>query len=439
MPTKNLPSPYRLVSNDHPAPGGPPRMREANVRHLLRLLHHHAPCSRADLVRLSGLTAPTVSAAIGSLQRRDLVTAIGNGSSSGGRPPGLLEFNARHGYVVGADIGGSNVRLALADLNGAVIGRWNAPLRAERRPKAVIEKVWAGISHLRQQHKVPLKKILQLVAGAPGITDVAAGRVLSAPNLVGWNDIPLRDLLQEKTRIATTIENDGNLGALGESWCGAAQNVANFVFLSIGTGVGAGIVLNGKLHHGATWSAGEVGYMMIPGLPDDPPSTDQPGALESAIGGHGIEQSWVDQARVDQTRIDQTRIDEAGAARSAAALRATDIFDLALSGDRNAREFLNRAAGHLAMAVTNLSLVLDLSLVVLSGGTGGHPALLQAVQRRLERNQFARPTLVLSDLNGEAQLYGAICLALQTAEAQGFRRRPAGIGNIHQAALAEIY
>jgi len=420
---KTPPSPYRVVSDD-PAPGGPPRMREANVRHLLRLLHRHAPCSRADLVRLSGLTAPTVSAAIGSLQRRDLVTAIGNGSSSGGRPPGLLEFNARHGYVVGADIGGSNVRLALADLNGAVIGRWNAPLRAERSPKAVIEKVSAGIAHLRQQHKVPLKKILQLVAGAPGITDVAAGRVLSAPNLVGWNDIPLRDLLQDKTHIAATVENDVNLGALGESWCGAARNVANFVFLSIGTGAGAGIVLNGILHHGATWSAGEVGYMMIPGLPDDPPSTDRPGALESAIGGHGIEQAW---------------IDETGASRSATALRATDIFDLALAGDRKGREFLNRAAGHLAMAVTNLSLVLDLSLVVLSGGTGGHPGLLQAVQRRLERNQFARPTLVLSDLHGEAQLCGAIYLALQAAEAHGFRRRPGGIANKRQAALAEIY
>lgn len=423
-PTKNLPSPYRLIPDDHPAPGGAPRMREANVRHLLRLLHRHAPCSRADLVRLSGLTAPTVSAAVGSLQKRDLVTAIGNGSSSGGRPPGLLEFNASHGYVVGADIGGSNIRLALADLKGAVIGRWSASLRAERGPQAVIDKVWAGISHLRQQHKVPLKKIIQIAAGAPGITDVAAGRVLSAPNLIGWNDVPLRDLLQDKTHIAATVENDVNLGALGESWCGAAQNIANFVFLSIGTGAGAGIVLNGTLYHGATWSAGEVGYMMIPGLPDDPPSTDRPGALESAIGGHGIEQSWME--------------DDA-ATRSAAALRATDIFDLALAGDRKAREFLHRAAGHLAMAVTNLSLVLDLSLVVLSGGTGGHPGLLQAVQRRLERNQFARPTLLLSDLNGEAQLYGAICLALRTAEAQGFRHRPARIGNKRQPALAEIY
>ncbi len=423
-PTKNFPSPYRLIPDNHPAPGGPPRMREANVRHLLRLLHRYAPCSRADLVRLSGLTAPTVSAAIASLQRRNLVTAIGNGSSSGGRPPGLLEFNASHGYVVGADIGGSNVRLALADLKGVVIGRWSVSLRAERSPKAVIDKVWVGISQLCQQHKVPLKKVLQIAAGAPGITDVAAGRVLSAPNLIGWNDVPLRDLLQDKTGIATTIENDVNLGALGESWCGAAQNVANFVFLSIGTGAGAGIVLNGTLHHGATWSAGEVGYMMIPGLPDDPPSTDRPGALESAIGGHGIEQAWIE--------------DEA-ATRSAAALRATDIFDLAVAGDSKAREFLNRAAGHLAMAVTNLSLVLDVSLVVLSGGTGGHPGLLQAVERRLERNQFARPTLLLSDLNGEAQLYGAICLALRTAEAQGFRHRPARIGNKRQPALAEIY
>jgi len=419
-PTNNPPSPYRLVPDHQPA--RPPRMREANVRHLLGLLHRHSPCSRADLVRFSGLTAPTVSAAIGALERRDLVTAIGNGSSSGGRPPGLLEFNARHGYVLGADIGGSNVRLALAALNGTIIGRWGASLRAERGPKAVVEMVSSGISQLTQQQKVPLKKILQLAAGAPGITDVTAGRVLSAPNLTGWNDVPLRDLLQTKTGIPTMIENDVNLGALGESWAGAARNAANFVFLSIGTGAGAGVVLNGRLHHGATWSAGEVGYMLIPGLPDDPPATDRPGALETAIGGHGIEREWMDQSRANRS----------------ASVRATDVFDLAAAGDRKAREFLNRAAGHLAMAVTNLSLVLDLSLVVLSGGTGGHSALLQAVQRRLERNQFARPTLVLSALEGEAQLYGAIWLALQAAEERGFRRRHIEIGGQSSVASAEF-
>jgi glucokinase len=156
---------------------------DGNVSRLLRLLRRHSPLSRADLVRLSGLTAPTVSAGIAKLTRRDLVIAVGPGSSSGGRPPGLLEFNARYGYVIGADIGGSYVRLALADLNGTVIGRWNTTLRGDRSPEAISAMIGAAMLQLLEQHKVPLKKVLELVAGAPGITDVTAGRVLSAPGL----------------------------------------------------------------------------------------------------------------------------------------------------------------------------------------------------------------------------------------------------------------
>jgi glucokinase len=404
-PTANLPLPYRLISTDAPTAARPERMGAVNVRELLRLLRAHSPCSRADLVRLSGLTAPTVSAAINSLQRRGLVTTLGPGSSSGGRPPGLLEFNTRQGYVIGIDIGGSNVRLALADLNGAIFGRWSSALKADSSPKVVTELIAAGIAHVTQQQKVPAKNILQIAAGAPGITDAICGRVISAPNLRSWQDVPLRDLLQDKTRIATTVENDVNLGALGEGWCGAARNVANFIFLAIGTGVGAGIVLNGTLHHGANWSAGEVGYLLLPGLAADPPSTDHPGALESAIGGKGIEQNWLEQVGPGDSP------------------RATGIFDLAAAGDSRARELLHATADKLAMAVTNLSLVLDLSLVVLSGGVGEHRTLLQATQRRLERNQFARPQMVASSLGGEAQLFGAVWLALQAAEEQGYRRK----------------
>ena len=144
--------------------------------------------------------------------------------------------------------------------------------------------------------------------------------------------------------------------------------------------------------------------MLLPGLLEDPPSTDLPGALERAIGGVGLEQLWAE--TTDKPN-----------------LRATDIFELAAAGDGRGRELLYRAASHLAMAITNLSLVLDLSLVVLSGSVGGHAVLLQAVQRRLERNQFARPRLVTSSLGGEAQLYGAIWLALQAVEERDFRRK----------------
>jgi glucokinase len=297
----------------------------------------------------------------------------------------------------------------LADLNGTVIGRWNGSLRADRSPKAVTQMIGAALLQLIHQHKVPTRKILELVAGAPGITDVIRGRVLSAPNLTDWRDVPFRELLQNETRIPTTIENDVNLGALGESWRGVARGTANFVFLAVGNGVGAGIVVNNMLHHGATWSAGEVGYMLLPGLRSDALMTDGLGALESVVGGKSIERAWTELA---------------GSSDGEPRLKATEIFDRATAGDQRARAFLLGVAEQLAMAVTNLNLVLDLSIAVLSGGVGGHPSLLEAMRRKLERNEFARPQLVMSSLGGEAQLCGAIWLALRASELSGFRRRP---------------
>jgi glucokinase len=404
----NLPLPYHVSFHASTAKIRSTGVRETNIRDLLRLLRLHSPCSRADLARLSGLTAPTVSAGISRLQRHGLVTTLGRASSNGGRPPGLLEFNARHGYVVGVDIGGSHLGIVMADLNGTIVGRGTTIFRTERRPKAVTEMIANGIKRISQQQKVPMSKILHIAVGAPGITDVAAGRVLSAYSLTDWHDVPLRDLVEEKTRISTTVDNDVNLSALGEAWCGAARNVANFIFLAIGTGVGAGIVVNRTLHHGANWSAGEVGYMLLPGLTSDPPLIDGAGALESAVGGQSVREAWIAQT---------------GSAPSVQAPLATEIFDLAATGDSVGREILSRVAEHLAMAITNLSLVLDLSLVVLGGGVGYHPGLLRAIEKRLERNQFARPQLIVSGLKGEAQLYGAIWLALQAVEAQDYRNQ----------------
>jgi predicted NBD/HSP70 family sugar kinase len=151
-----------------------------------------------------------------------------------------------------------------------------------------------------------------------------------------------------------------------------------------------------------------VGYMLLPGLLADPPLIDRAGALESAVGSNSVRQAWMGQA---------------GDAPSKQAPTATEIFDLAAKGDNVGREILSRVAEQLAMAITNLSLVLDLSLVVLGGGVGHHPGLLRAIEKRLGRNQFARPQLIVSSLKSEAPLYGAIWLALRAAEAQGFRHQ----------------
>jgi glucokinase len=382
----------------------PMRMREANSRELLRLLHRNSPCSRADLVRWSGLAAPTVSAAIESLQRKGLVRSLGDGESSGGRPPELLEFNARHSYLVGADIGGSTVRLALADLSGKILGRWKALLGADRDPEAVVESVAQGIEYLCEQHEISAKKVIELAVGAPGITNVQTGRVLSAPNLTNWKDVPLRELLEQRTGLSCTIENDVNLAALGERWCGVAQGVRNFVFLALGTGLGAGIVINGQLHHGAQWSAGEVGYLSLPGLPSRPLKMNRLGALESVIGGKGIVSAW----RQSQ-----------GARHHASS--ASDVFDRAVAGDSKAKQVLEATAQYLALAIVNMSLVLDISLVVIGGGIGSHQALLDATLAVLSKNEFARPQLMLSSLSGEAQLQGAVWLALRAADAHSYQ------------------
>ena len=386
----------------------PKTMREVNSRQLLRLLRRHRPCSRADLVRLSGLTAPTVSAAIEMLQRRGLVRFIGPGSPKGGRPARILEFNAQCAYVLGADIGGSGVRLALADLDGTIAGTLNRPFTYRGTPDEVVALCAAGAQTLLEENGVPRQKVLQFVAGAPGITDARSGRVRSAPNLHGWNDVPLAEDLHRETGLPTTIENDVNLGAVGEGRCGVAAAVQNFVFIAIGSGVGAGIVIDGDLFHGANWSAGEVGYMQVPGLPLQPLRVNRLGALETSIGGEGIRNAWL--ACTNGSREAQRQ-------------RPSEIFDLAVRGDRCALRVLETTAERLAAAIVNISLVLDTQLVVLGGGIGCHPALVEATRKAVARNEFATPDVIASSLGSDAQLHGAIWLAIQIAEHRGFYRR----------------
>ncbi len=403
-----------LIDLDSPLIVRQPKwMRDTNCRELLRLVRQHSPCSRADLVRYSGLTAPTVSAGIAALHRRGLVEFIGPGRSNGGRPPRMVQFNAKHGYVVGADVGGSNVRLELADLNGSAVGRWCASLGADRTPEVVTDIIAEGTGHLLKQHEVQLKRVLALAVGAPGITDVSAGVVRAAPNLTDWDNVPLRRMCEQKTGLRTIIENDVNLAALGESWCGIAKGARNFIFIAIGSGVGGGIVIDGKLHHGVDWSAGELGYLLVPGVVKQALDVNALGALESEIGGKAIEREW-------QQRI-STRSD------LLAPLRATEVFDRALSGDALALEMFTRVAELLSLAIINVSIVLNMSLVVLGGSVGRHPALVDAVRQLLNAHQFSCPKVVVSSLGVDAQLSGTIWLALQSAEANGFKvRQPTG-------------
>jgi len=388
-------------------PTRPSDLRQANARGLLKLLRAHNPCSKADLARYSGLSAPTVSSGIGCLEELELVQRMGDGKSNGGRPPGMLRFNSTYGYVAAVDIGGTRLRMMLTDLDGTVLSRWSVLLGAKQKtPEGVCRLVAEGLETLCEQSQVPIKKVLHLVAGAPGITNMTEGVILTAPNLERWEDVPLRALLEEQTGISCTVENDTNLAALGEHWRGVAQGVDNFVFIAMGTGIGAGIFMGGQLCHGAHWSAGEIGYFGVNGRERGPIRTHKTGQLEQIIGGGGIQEEWLRILRESDTPVES----------ELASLKATQIFDLAREGDSRAIDLIHSVAQTLANSITDISLLLNPDMVVLGGGVGAHPSLCQETDKLLQRQEFARPVLRSSGLGTEAQLYGAIAAGLKQAE-----------------------
>ena len=398
-----------VTSPEESPPSRPAHLRQANARLLLRLIQTHTPCSKADLVRYSGLSAPTITSCVALLEKLDLVEAIGDGQSNGGRPPGLLRFNAKHGYVAAADIGGTRLRMMLADLSGTALTQWSHVLRERQKtPAAMCTLVQEGLKEMCKTSGVSVSRVLHLTAGAPGITDVSAGVVLSAPKLTAWNDVPLRSMLQTKLEIPVIVENDTNLAAVGEHLCGAARETANFVFIALGTGVGAGIFINGQLHHGANWSAGEVGYFGVEGEARQPMRMREAGQLEGVIGGGGIEACW-------QKTICRRKPKPAP---ELLPLRATQILDLAAEGNHTALEVAAKTASLLADAIADIALLLNPQIVILGGGVGSHPELCRLTRSKIERHELANRLVIRSSALGtQAQLLGAISTSVEAMQA----------------------
>jgi glucokinase len=308
-----------------------------------------------------------------------------------------------NGYVVAVDIGGTNIRLVLADMNGTIAARWSSSTTGSRSANEIIKLMQNGVEHLLTQTSAPREALKAIAAGAPGITNVDEGVVIATSYLLGWRDVPLRDLLEAEFHIPATVDNDVNVAAIGEFFDGAAKGSSDFVFLAIGTGVGAGIILNGQPFRGKEWSAGEIGYMLVPGVPDYVPGRGEPGALESMIGGEGIKTQRQRLWTPDSTTLHKEAT-------------ATEIFDAALQGDRLAQKLLDQTAHILACAIYNMSLVLNCSLFVLGGSVGMHPALAAATQQVLRQwSERDHLQVVRSQLGTDAQLIGAIRLALSAA------------------------
>ncbi len=380
----------------------PPLLRQTNAHLLLRLLRETGPCSKADLVRASGLSAPTVTNVVAHLAEAGLVEPIGEGDSTGGRPPDIIRFRAERGCVVGVEIAPDALRFLLTDLDGHELGRAKSTLAWQSsKPAPVCAQIAREVRNLLKKHKRAEHQLLGLVVGVPAIVNVKEGVVFSLSVLKGWSDVPLGSMLQKEFDCQVIVENDTNLAAQGEYYRGAARDQGSFVYIIIGEGVGAGIFLDGHIYRGSQWSAGEIGYLRVPHVSRGNPTIHGHGRLEKVLGASGILRSWRASRKRKRTQPKVTN--------------AAEVFDLAAAGNAQAKKILQQRATILSDIILDLALILNPSMILIGGIVGSHARLLQEVRALLKGSEIARVRVGPGALGASAVLWGATFTAMQSA------------------------
>jgi predicted NBD/HSP70 family sugar kinase len=385
------------------AAGQPSLLRAINERSVLELIRHAGASSRAQIARESGLSKPTVSLALGSLVDAGLVHEVGRATGGKGPSAVLYELNPESGWVVGIDVGSHWVRAALADITGSVVVRRDERARS-RSSGALVAQIGEIAHDVARQAGLRWRQVTHATVGSSGVLDPSRGLLAHAPNLPGWGRQGLVGAIRDELGTAVSFENDVNLAALGERSLGAGRDVANFVLLWVGTGVGMGIVIDGELYRGASGAAGEIGYMPVgEGDPADPDFRRR-GMLECRTAASAV-------------------IGDAGR-EGLSARTPKSIFAAARRGERMAARIVEKEAARIALAIAAVSPVLDPELVILGGGIGGNPDLLEPVARRLREISPFRPRLATSELAEQAVVQGAVVTALESAREQLFTRKP---------------
>jgi predicted NBD/HSP70 family sugar kinase len=402
-----------MAADEHLRPGRPRLLRAINERAVLERLRAGGPASRTELAASTGVSKPTVGQALANLERAGLVRAAGRRTGERGRSASLYELDPTAAYVAGVDVGRSWVRVAVADLAGEVVGRRDARNRA-RGAGALVDHVRTLAHEVVAGAGVAWEDVVHTVVGSPGVLDPETGRLRYAANLPGWGRAGLVDELRGALTPSLAIDNDTNLAALGERAYGRGRDIQDFVYLSIGTGVGMGIVVGGELHRGARGAAGEVGFLPLGaggGLGATAPSPTPRGALEDAASAGGI-------------------VRTGRAMGMKGAVTAERIFTAAAAGDATARATVAREAERLAVVVAAVAAIVDPGLVVLGGGIGANAdVLLPQLEDAVAALTPLRPPVVLSDLGADAIVLGAIATALETARELVFTER-AGDGRL---------
>ncbi len=383
----------------------PRLLREINDRAALELLLSSGPLTRGQIGDLTGLSKVTASQTLSRLEERGLVEVVGEQAGNRGPNAALYGVIASCAYVAGLDVGPEHVTAAIADIKGDVVAEVTLSPNGADDPVSMVHN---AVVKACRSAKVALSRLKGVTIGTPGVVDPRTGDVQFSFDLPHWHE-GIHEALARDLKRAVRIENDVNLAAIAERSKGAARQADDFVLLWVGRGIGLAVVLGGRLHRGRSGSAGEIGYLPVPGVPLAEDVRSEPGRLPSLAGGL---QSLVSSVAV----LDLAR--DLGFEGATAAECVTAAVDAGDQGDR----LLDEIASRLALGVASVCVVLDPGLIVLAGevGLAGGVSLTGRVEQAVARICPIRPQVVTSTVTGNPVLRGAVIAALDQAREEIF-------------------
>ena len=371
-------------------------IKSINARQVLKSIVENKATTRADIAKKLKLSKPTVSVIVKQLLVDGWIyeSGSGNASAGGGRRPVELAFNERRSFIVGIDIGGTNVTLGITDLAGKVCAYREFPTQ-QHLNKHFFGEIKRCVESMKSQLEINESKIIGLGAGVPGVTNIEEGIVLEAPAL-GWNNFPIRKKLQEIFDLPIYVDNDVNSVVLGETWKGAAQDKSNLIYISIGTGIGSAIILNGELYRGSNYSAGEIGYLVTDreGVKEFEPYLAGYGYLESVASGSAISHQLSKKKGMTVT--------------------SKEAFALYQKADVDAVEVIDYSIENLAIGMANYVSLFDPEIIILGGGVSrSFSGMGEQLIKMIRKYTPQQCEIVQTTLGKEAGIIGGAALFLK--------------------------
>jgi predicted NBD/HSP70 family sugar kinase len=367
-----------------------PVARQQSVRLVVERLLRDRSVSRAEIARSTGLSKQTISEVMRDLERDGWVHEDGQIQGSVGRSAVTYALRPDAAFVLGIDLGGTKLHIALADLHGEIVAESIEPTSCDGGA-AVVAQIERMKDALLEQASVPAQRLRGGVMGSPGMVDPASGSIVIAPNIPGLDSLDVRAALRERLGIDIAIENDVNLAAIGEHWRGNSRRARSFAFIAVGTGIGMGIFSDGYLVRGARGAAGEIAYLPLGGDPYDARGLRY-GTLETAIGSVGIIERYVGLGGSPGSTV-------------------RDVFDR-LDIEEAARITIDEVSRILTTAILAVHSILDSEIIILGGSIGARPELKLRIDEHLGRCMREPVRIELSALGNRATLIGAIGSAL---------------------------